>query len=247
MIYPVDAVIKPSAALPLLLLLHSTDKRLLLDRVLFLLTKTDGRDKLVKLVQYFCKLALAMNQAKYKPLVGTLAKQLSGTRRVLRLGKGLKVLDNTYDALNEPLGWKRSAALLSVAVGTLGDIGDDLCWASDMKIMPKWITEYEHWVDKLWFYSLCCDVPLNTSALIDAFAAFIKCDAEEDSVEYHNCRVKLLSAMISQIKGIADFFHSTRLAYNWPTSSSGQDAVCGIVSASCSLVKMWKPECLKKL
>ncbi|OQR82698.1 hypothetical protein ACHHYP_15618 [Achlya hypogyna] len=254
MIYPMDAVLKApaasskqllSTALPLLYLLHALDKRFL-DRVLGVLANTDGRDKSCKIVQYFCKLALAVNQAKYKPMIGTLAKQLSGARRVMRLGKSLKVLNNTSDAFSEPEGWQRTAALLSVSAGTLGDLGDDICWASDMAILPSWIGEYDKWVDRLWFFTLCCDLPLNTVALLEARAALLACDPETDPVGYHNCQVKLASVTISQVKGVADFFHSTRLAFNWPTSSTGQDAVCGLISASCSLLKIWKPDFLQK-
>ncbi|EQC25309.1 hypothetical protein SDRG_16831 [Saprolegnia diclina VS20] len=250
MIYPVDAVLKAPAqsklmALPLLYLLQSLDKTFL-DRVLAVLGHTDGRDKTVKIVQYFCKLALALNQAKYKPLIGTLAKQLSGARRVMRLGKSLKVVNNSLDALAEPAGWQRTAAMLSVCAGTVGDVGDDLCWASDMALAPSWIGAYDVWVDRLWFFTLCCDLPLNTCAILDARAALVACDPEADPVAYHNCQVKLASVTIAQIKAVADFFHATRLAFNWPTGSTGQDAVCGLVSASCSLVKMWKPAFLTK-
>ncbi|CAK4070934.1 unnamed protein product [Aphanomyces euteiches] len=235
-----------SAFLPWLYLVHSTDAKLL-DQVLTLLAKTEGRDKACKIVQYTCKLAMALNQAKYKPVVGVFAKQLSSARRVLCLGKFLKVVNNTNDAWNEPAGWKRSAALLSATIGCAGDLGDDACWASDVKILPEWVTAYEIWIDRLWFITVVCDLPLNFSELVAAREAFLACKAAPDSVEYHNRRAKYLSLLLSQVKLSADFFHSSRKAFDWPTSSPLQDAVFGLLSASCSLIKLWKPQCLAKI
>jgi hypothetical protein len=127
-----------STAFPLLYLLHNSNAKYL-DKVLAVLSKTDGRDKSCKIIQYLCKLALAINQEKYKPLIGTLVKQLSSARRVMRLGKFLKLVNNTNDALDEPRGWKRHVALVSAGVGAIGDLGDDACWASDMGILPPWV------------------------------------------------------------------------------------------------------------
>ncbi|KAF0695450.1 Aste57867_13738 [Aphanomyces stellatus] len=236
----VDSHVVPfvSAFLPWLYLAHHADAKFI-DRVLALLAKSDGRDKACKIVQYFCKLAMAVHEPKYKPLVGVLAKQLSGTRRVLRIGKCLKVVGNTVDAWGEPVAWKRAAGLLGAGVSCAGDFGDDVCWASDMQLLPVWVSDCEVWIDRLWLVSIVCDVPLHMADLLAARQALLACDADTDETEVRRRRAKFFNLAVGQVKLIADFFHASRKAMNWPTRSPVQDAVCGLVSASCAFVKLW--------
>ncbi|RHY43976.1 hypothetical protein DYB34_004316 [Aphanomyces astaci] len=261
-----------SALLPWLYLVHHTDAKQL-DRVLAILAKSDGRDKACKITQYMCKLVMAINQPTYKPLVGTLATQLSGTRRVLRLGRCLKFFPNAMAASQEPHGWKRAVATLGAVVGGAGDFGDDVCWASDMNLLSTSVrsclhcscgvyvtfflqvaTSLEVWIDRLWVFSVACDLPLNTSDLLDARLAFVAAsnadtadnERTKAAVHLHNCRATYVSVWLAQVKLVADFFHSTRRAYDWPTASPMQDALCGLVSASCAMIKMWQPSILQK-
>ncbi|RHY35379.1 hypothetical protein DYB32_000139 [Aphanomyces invadans] len=240
-----------SAVLPWLYIVHHINAKQL-DRVLAILAKSDGRDKACKIIQYMCKLAMAVNQHKYKPAVGTLARQLSGTRRVLRLGRCLKFFPNFVDAGSEPVGWRRTVATLSAVVGGAGDVGDDVCWISDMNLLSASVaTSLEIWIDRLWFATVACDVPLNTADLLDARRAFLEAvqrldQTKESAVALHNCRAKYLSVWLSQVKLLADFLHSTRRAFDWPTASPLQDAVCGLVSASCAMTKLWQPAVLRK-
>ncbi|KAF0771400.1 hypothetical protein AaE_002453 [Aphanomyces astaci] len=226
-----------------------------LDRVLAILAKSDGRDKACKITQYMCKLVMAINQSTYKPLVGKLATQLSGTRRVLRLGRCLKFFPNAMAASQEPHGWKRAVATLGAVVGGAGDFGDDVCWASDMNLLSTSVaTSLEVWIDRLWVFSVACDLPLNTSDLLDARLAFVAAsnadtadnERTKAAVHLHNCRATYVSVWLAQVKLVADFFHSTRRAYDWPTASPMQDALCGLVSASCAMIKMWQPSILQK-
>ena len=110
-----------------------------LNRFLALLDKNDGRDKVCKIVQYTLKLVLVWQENYYKPRVGKLAKQLSETRRILRISRFLKCKDSLKEAFMEQKALVSYVSLCSAGVGTLSNIADDVCWASDIGILPQWV------------------------------------------------------------------------------------------------------------
>lgn len=126
------------------------DKAVLV-KVIDLLDSNNGRDKVCKLVQYTGKLALCLNAPYFEKRCLTVTKQLSATRRILRLFRFLNLKENVLDALAERNTKRRYLLLAGAIVGVLGEFTDDICWAADMDLVPSWIKKYESWADYLWW------------------------------------------------------------------------------------------------
>ena len=205
-----------------------------------LLEKNEGRDKVCKVVQYSAKLAIAFYPIT-KTRIGPLAKQLSATRRILRLLRFLHFPDDFAEALEDTAS---VSSVMEVLAGTCSEVLDDTCWASDMNLLPGWIGDHDEWADYFWVLELSLSLPRTFRQAVSRYMKFKQADGKKDR---HNAKIMFIMAWMNLIKRMADFFHATRLAFNWPTKNKKQDAICGLLSACIALCKLWKPKALQTI
>ena len=93
---------------------------------------------------------------------------------------------------------------------------------------------------------MCLELPMTTYDLFQIHRVYQAVDVR-DKKALHNAKVDLISAWMTQIKRMVDFLHASRLAHNWPSGNKGQDAICGLISASISFLKLWKLNALQKV
>lgn len=97
------------------------------------------------------------------------------------------------------------------------------------------------------FLELCIELPLTTFKWIRAYRAYMALtvkNALADKIQRHNVRVQFRKASLNELKRVVEFFHASQLAFDWPTSSKAQDAICGFIAASISLYKLTNPRAL---
>lgn len=119
-----------------------------IDQVVVLIKKTDGRDKVCKVIQYLLKFLLYLNPVYFKRFA-PLAKQFSATRKILKLGRCLTLPRDLQEELEEQDD-NKYCNITSAVLGSMSEFGDDICWASDMQILPASIGDHDIWADYLW-------------------------------------------------------------------------------------------------
>ncbi|KAF9974984.1 hypothetical protein BGZ73_001477 [Actinomortierella ambigua] len=160
--------------------------------------EVDGRDKTVKVIQYFAKVFLWLflaDSKRYKVLamrVKALAKQFSTTRKVLRLGhfvdplaavlllykttrakireQGLRqtVLAKPKDETWRDVTRSRLGDLCTV-LGFVQDIADDLYCLGSIGVLDKvWADKSEPWSIYLWMVGVTIDLHENLQSIYDA-------------------------------------------------------------------------------
>ncbi|KAG0270125.1 hypothetical protein DFQ27_000426 [Actinomortierella ambigua] len=158
----------------------------------------DGRDKTVKVIQYFAKVFLWLflaDSKRYKVLaarVKALAKQFSTTRKVLRLGHFVDPLATvlmlykttrakvreqglTRTVLEKPKSetWRdvtrNRLGDLCTVLGLVQDIADDLYCLGSIGVLDKvWADKSEPWSIYLWMVGVTIDLQENLQSIYDA-------------------------------------------------------------------------------
>ncbi|KAI8852679.1 peroxisomal biogenesis factor 11 [Chytridium lagenaria] len=152
-----------------------------------ILTLNDGRDKVLKCVQYGSKAALYLNLLEGKedgvapivPRMEKLVSHMSMTRKIIRLAHFLEPLDTLKTFLSDldqlalvipglssrtkqtPTFTERMLAfgtLLGAIVGIANDLSDDAICLAKMGVLDKsWIKPCTPLSDRLWFASIFID------------------------------------------------------------------------------------------
>ncbi|KAG0242140.1 Peroxisomal membrane protein PMP27 [Actinomortierella wolfii] len=160
--------------------------------------EVDGRDKTIKVIQYFAKLFLWLflaDSKRYKVLAGrvkALAKQFSTTRKVLRLGhfidplaavlliykttmakvheRGLRrtVLEKPKNETWRDVTRNRLGDFCTI-LGFVQDIADDLYCLGSIGVLDKvWADKSEPWSIYLWMVGVTIDLHENLQSIYDA-------------------------------------------------------------------------------
>ncbi|GJJ72216.1 hypothetical protein EMPS_04573 [Entomortierella parvispora] len=157
----------------------------------------DGRDKTIKVVQYFAKVFLWLflsNTKQYKVLAGrvkALAKQFSTTRKVLRLGHFVDPLSTVLTLaatlsmnyqkkgslaalMRKPRNqtWRDTArdrlGMLNSVLGFCQDISDDIYCLGVIGVLDRSFSDKaEPWSNRLWMVGVSIDLHENLQSIID--------------------------------------------------------------------------------
>ncbi|KAF9199823.1 hypothetical protein BGZ59_003677 [Podila verticillata] len=156
----------------------------------------DGRDKTVKVIQYFAKVFLWLflsNPKQYELLasrIKALAKQFSTTRKVLRLGHFIDplatvlTLGMTLMANVQKQGWKHTLAKkqdaswrntmrerlgdMNNAIGLVQDISDDIYCLGVIGVLDRSFSDKaEPWSNRLWMVGVSIDLHENLQSIWD--------------------------------------------------------------------------------
>ncbi|ORX87436.1 hypothetical protein K493DRAFT_319669 [Basidiobolus meristosporus CBS 931.73] len=136
---------------------------------------TDGRDKFLKVIQYFSKLLLLIvlkNPKRYPNVykrMSSMVSAFSSTRKILRLGNFLEpygtvqdVFAGSYKNFSIMNGSEKLAYVYGVCKSTLevvNCISDDIFCLSKMGVVPKsWGKRSDSLSTKLWFVAIWLDI-----------------------------------------------------------------------------------------
>ncbi|KAJ3129050.1 hypothetical protein HK098_002642 [Nowakowskiella sp. JEL0407] len=165
--------------LPLILQISILRKILLLN---------DGRDKLLKIIQYSAKFAtfireihiptkqisgISIHPNSIKNLIST----LSVSRRIIRLGHFLEPLHELTSPTTLPknaTAWKKtrhSLQTLNNAIGVINDITDDIiCLVKINVLKTKDLQQFERVSERLWFTTIFVDLVESLFVLMEYYS-----------------------------------------------------------------------------
>ncbi|KAG0041673.1 hypothetical protein BGZ83_001459 [Gryganskiella cystojenkinii] len=157
----------------------------------------DGRDKTIKIIQYFAKVVLWLflsNPTQYKVLadrIKALAKQFSTTRKVLRLGHfvdpmatvlhlcatlsmNCKRYGSLAAAIRKPQNqtWRTTVrdrlGMLNSVLGFCQDISDDIYCLGVIGVLDRSFSDKaEPWSNRLWMIGVSIDLHENLQSIMD--------------------------------------------------------------------------------
>ncbi|KAI9139598.1 peroxisomal biogenesis factor 11 [Paraphysoderma sedebokerense] len=244
----------------------STNKKIVPPIVILkkMLQLTDGKDKSLKLIQYFVKILLYKYITKTKnpnlhPRLSNLASNFSTSRKILRLGHWV---DPVNDFLELPL--KPSTFLplslfnttsqqplhqrildylnnINVVIGILNDLCDDVYAFAKIGVIKSANIKQksEIWSSKLWMASICIDLMNGWLSLKKALGSYeISKKNEAEKSKQLDMKEKAKMSMVSFTKLLFDFgFCYCDLV---PLKSGdGIQAFTGFGSAMLGSYKVW--------
>lgn len=145
------------------------------------LTITDGRDKALKLIQYFIKIVLHHGFiTKRWPLhasLSALASNFSTTRKIIRLGHIIEPTAELYNAAYTSSPKKLPTttterllsflSILGLVFGVGNDLADDVFCLSKIGVLPaSWAKKAEPWSYRCWFAAILIDIHQMTRDII---------------------------------------------------------------------------------
>jgi hypothetical protein len=187
------------------LLQYTLVKILVLRKILLL---TDGRDKLMKVMQYGSKILLwkvFIAETTPKQRLGSLANQLSTTRKLIRLGHCLEPFADSIQILKDKNfnTTDQKLAPLNAALSFTNDIVDDMICLAKIGVIDKsWGSKLTPLSDRLWYSTIFIDVHANLSATRELVQ---KRDAERSTELKLQISHKIDMQYVSLVKLLADF------------------------------------------
>jgi hypothetical protein len=135
------------------------------------LTLTDGRDKALKLIQYFIKIILhhgfVSKQRSLYASLAALASNFSTTRKIIRLGHIIEPAAELYNiAYTSPKKLPKTSkervlsflSILGLVFGLGNDLADDIYCLSKINVLPaSWAKKAEPWSYRCWFAAILID------------------------------------------------------------------------------------------
>ncbi|KAL7747610.1 hypothetical protein RI367_007051 [Sorochytrium milnesiophthora] len=228
-----------------------------------LLQLNDGRDKLLKVVQYFFKVLLWSHVKSGKshpflhPRISSVASNFSTTRKILRLGHAVEPYLEVHGFFTEQQGFTglltnkqqqspaerllQLMAVVNALVGIANDVVDDvICLAKIGALEKSWVKRLDPHSSRLWMSSIVMD-------LIDNYVGLGKLVQKEQAAARKGeavaaIREKKRVQTISFIKLMSDFtFCYVDVANMSGRRADGIQAFSGFLSGVLSLYKL----CLK--
>ena len=187
------------------LLKYTIVKILVLRKILLL---TDGRDKLMKVIQYGAKILLwkvFTNESRSKQRLNSLSTQFSITRKLLRLGHCLEPFAESLQIAKERnFGTiDQKLAPLNVALSFANDIVDDLICLAKIGVIDKsWGSKLTPSSDRLWYSTIFIDIHSNLTGTLELIK---KRDGERSAELKSQISHKVDMQYVSLVKLIADF------------------------------------------
>lgn len=130
-------------------------------KILAFLKVTDNKDKLLKVLQYICKLLVVSSFTARTADLKSFASTLSLARKLGRLGNWLPALEELNELsteTNKSLEWTLQTISALSSLGN--DLLDDWICLQKGKLLTKqpYLDELDHWSTRLWFISVSIDL-----------------------------------------------------------------------------------------
>lgn len=172
-----------------------------------ILVTTDGKDKLLKIAQYFSKAYLLAKE--YKTL-NTFVAQISLARKVIRLGHGVGGLVDLVDYFTS----KSSSSLdfLNITIGIANDFVDDfICMGKIGVVQNKPLMKQMSVLsDRLWYATIYIDMHDNYNNIIKAELKLIEAQStKSQDGKLVESKMKLWMLKVSRAKLIVDWIFCT--------------------------------------
>lgn len=197
----------------------------------------DGRDKLMKVVQYLAKLYIWLNQSNARIKSKSLASNLSTVRKVIRIGHFLDPITALIDSRSEKLvTLVQRLAPLGHSIGIVNDMADDLICFIKLGLVGKhWLSLLTPLSDRLWYSGIFIDIHANVS---DTHLLIRKYEKEEDPKTKSKLLSKISIARVSLAKLLADFAFCTIDVFQMKVSDGWQISA-GLVAAVLGSYKLY--------
>ncbi|KAJ3299292.1 hypothetical protein HK104_009411 [Borealophlyctis nickersoniae] len=245
--FPVSKPISPPSAsrprqIPILVQL------LILQRILL---TNDGRDKILKIVQYSLKTVLwyrAAAAAK-NPKADKVISQFSLTRKIIRLNNWANSIAEMDELLRDNLGItkgmtreeraRRALVFFGAAVGLVNGLADDvICYGKLGLVGKRWVDLATPLADQCWYITIFIDVYENvqTTAKMN-----LKLAESTDAQQRRAIKAKIDLQNVSLVKLMADFVFCSVDVFKFGDRgiSDGWQAVSGLLSALLGTYKLW--------
>ena len=118
-----------------------------------------GHDKLVRSIQYACKL-IAATQANPQP-TKNLESTLRSARKLLRLGTAIDALYSSTLSIRHPDLVIRLTVTLSRIASAMFLFGDHLVWLHNSALIDVNLAKWSQFSNKCWLYSLIFNLSRN--------------------------------------------------------------------------------------
>ncbi|EPZ31338.1 hypothetical protein O9G_000983 [Rozella allomycis CSF55] len=171
-----------------------------------LFAQTEGRDKIMKIVQYLAKLRILFH-VKQESKLKILVSNLSQTRKILRLVHFVEPLKEFKQILQKDTGYKNTEdriQLVNALVSILNDISDDIVCLGKMSLIKDKIIlrKAERFSALAWFLCIHIDLFENMKSLSRSYQDLQ--NSEDESVKGKEI-AKLKMQLISFTKLLFDF------------------------------------------
>ncbi|KAH6575602.1 hypothetical protein BASA60_004905 [Batrachochytrium salamandrivorans] len=240
----------------------SFSKSLLFRAMIFrkILLLNDGRDKILKCVQYAAKLLLwcyLSAQSKKHPVSHAramhLASHFSLARKMVRLGHWLEPINDYLEFSKNPIqdmSLNPTAAEINIhrlaplnaGIGILNDVCDDVICLSKMGLLsnlsPHWIQRATTLSDRCWYTSIFVDLYTAYHARQKLYTALAK---TTDPIQHQAITDKIFMQHISIAKLSMDFvFCSVDVLKIGDQVSQGVQIIPGFLSALLGTFKLYR-------
>lgn len=191
------------------------------------ISKQDGKDKLLKSIQYLARIITMGMQAKRMKPLDALPSRLSLTRRTFRLGCWLKDVRLVRNC--------RKNELFFLLVDISNSILDDICCIYKLEfIQSKWIYQVaDLYSSRLWLISIIHDIyQINNKIHTEAI--------EDDGLAEKQFKTTLVT-WLSLLKAYFDFAFCT-YEVTLTSFSPRFQQICGMMGAIIGLLKLINKE-----
>ena len=132
----------------------------MLDTLIKLNSSRAGHDKLIRTVQYTCKLIAASSQ-KHSAKYDSLASMIGATRKFLRLGTCVDALLSSFTSVSHPDPFVRMTVTLSRIANTMYLFCDHLIFLHNNNLVNIDLKGWDNLSDRCWLYSIVMDLVRN--------------------------------------------------------------------------------------
>jgi len=210
-------------------------------------TKTDGRDKFLKVIQYVCRVWLLQQTGKPTDVMKRLEHLVSAfstTRKVIRLGHAVEPFGSWHKLVSDmkhgTLETFHALNMLNASLSVLNDISDDIVCLSKLQVLDKrWKVKFEPLSARLWFTCISLDLYTNYMEY-RALDKQVKRDAAV-GVEDAKVHERYFWAQVTLLKLLADaVFCSVDLNNTNYVEPDQVQAWSGMISGLLSFYKLWR-------
>ena len=132
----------------------------MLDTLIKLNSSRAGHDKLIRTVQYTCKL-IAASSRRHSAKYDNLASMIGATRKFLRLGTCVDALYSSFTSVSHPDPFVRLTVTLSRIANTMYLFCDHLIFLHNNNIISIDSKVWDNLSDRCWLYSIIMDLVKN--------------------------------------------------------------------------------------
>jgi hypothetical protein len=203
-----------------------------------ILLLNDGRDKILKVVQYLTKSLIWIQKSQNKSLA-QLVYHFSMARKSIRLMHFLDPLlefNENISSQAQRISLEDQLKPLGSALGIVNDISDDIiCFGKMGVIDKKWVTRCTPLSDRLWFLTIFIDI----HAAVQSVLKIKKAASVPEKAQDPALKQKLLLARISVIKLLGDLLFCLIDVFKLDVSD-GFQSLAGLLTGTLGTFKLIK-------